>query len=207
MATAENPQDGWLERGRKRLRKRLAALRRSFALSVQQLYQVKWVWSVLFLLVLAPLVVGPRIGPALPLPRSGTVAPEDIVAPASREFEDNQATDELRQAAREAVPPVLQLDTQALARAQETVGRLFAEAARLNLSGDLAEGTAHQPLKERVRLFIESSDIDAPQQSIAYLVKNRFDKAIEGRLRAALPQIYRHRVIGSRTLLPRTFSS
>lgn len=203
MATAESPGTGWLQRGRSRLQKRLAAVRRSSAHNVQQLYELKWVWSLLFLLVLAPLVVGPRIGPALPLPRAGTVAPDDIVAPASREFEDDQATEELRQSARDAVAPVLQLDTQALARAGLTVERLFADAARLDLSGDPADGGALPSVKERVRLFAESSEIDAPQQSVTYLVSQRFDSAIADRLQTALAQVYRHRVIGSRTLLPR----
>lgn len=204
MATDTSSGTSMLERGRKRLQEHLSTVRKDVARKVQQLYEVKWVWSLLFLVVLAPLVVGPRIGPALPLPHPGTVAPDDIVAPASREFEDDQATDELRRAARDAVPPVLQLDVQALARAGHTIDRLFAEAARLNLTGDPADAAAQPPVKDRVRLFVESSDFVAPEQSIAYLVKHRFDSAIADRLRDALAAVYRHRVIGSRTLLPRS---
>jgi putative nucleotidyltransferase with HDIG domain len=195
---------GFLEQGRARLKRQVAALRRSLAGHVQQIYGMKWLWSLLFLAVLAPLVVGPRIGPALPLPRPGSVAADDIVAPAGREFEDDQATEELRQAAREAVPPVLQLDTLALARAQETVDRLFAEAARLGLAGEIPDRAAGASPMERARQFVESSGIDAPQASISHLLEKRFDDAIRNRLQAALAEIYRHRVIGSRTLLPRS---
>lgn len=204
MATDPGSESTWLDRVSKRLHKRLATLRKRFTQRVQQLYEVKWVWSLLFLLVLAPLVVGPRIGPALPLAEPGSVAPEDIVAPASREFEDDQATEELRQAARDAVFPVLQLDSQAPARAIQTVERLFAEAARLELSGERT-GDDNQPsMKEKVRMFVASSDIVAPPESLRYLVRHRFDSAIAKRLRGALAALYRHRVIASRAQLPRS---
>jgi hypothetical protein len=161
------------------------------------------VWSALFLLALTPLMIGPRIGPALPSLETGSLAPDDVAAPATREFADAAATLEVRDAARNAILPVHDLDGQVAADAVSNVRTSFAEWRRARDAARHRPGGEPAARSELVRALREVSAVSAPEELIAYLVRVDFDPAVEERVVRVLREVYRHRVVGSRALLPR----
>lgn len=189
--------------GRASISRRAARLKKRLTADAGRLFESKWIWSLIFLAVLAPLIVTPYIGPALPVPPAGSVAPDDIVAPASREFEDDVATQELRRGARQAVPPVHEIDREAGSQAIATVRRLFEEGRRF-LKSDLPSGSGGGAARDSIQAFLHESEFDTPPESIAYLIDVGFDPEVESRSQASLEETLGHRVIGSRTLLPRS---
>jgi putative nucleotidyltransferase with HDIG domain len=167
---------------------------------LERFFAVRWIWAVLFLVFLAPLMLPPGGGPVLPVPEVGSVVPDDVLAPTGLEFSDDAATREVREAARNAVLPVYDLDSRVAAGAAETIERLFAEGRRAEAAGSGAKGP--RAPSEVVRSLRETSGVRAPQPAIAYLAVARFDPEVEARAQNVLREVYRRRIVGSRTLLP-----
>src|SRR5438552_3108757 len=92
----------------------LAALRARVHESIERLFSSRVPWILLFFAAVAPLALGPRLAPEAPALPVGSVAPSDIVAAERREFTDETATQERREAARQAVRPVYDVDSRAL---------------------------------------------------------------------------------------------
>src|SRR5207245_6815349 len=104
-----------------RHRGRLAALRARVHDAMERLFASRAPWILLFLLVLTPLVLGPRLAadpPALPV---GSLAAGDIVAAETREFADEASTLEAREAARRAVRQIYAFDSRACEEAADTL--------------------------------------------------------------------------------------
>src|SRR5262245_30553979 len=66
----------------------------------ESLYGSRAAWVVLFLACATPLVLVRRLQPEPPVLAPGVIASADIVAPESREYVDDDATREVREAAR-----------------------------------------------------------------------------------------------------------
>jgi len=169
---------------------------------MDRLFEIRWIWSLLFLLALTPLMTGPGLGPILPLPQIGTVAPDDVIAPRTLEFIDEVATRDVREAASASVLPVYEADGRALTDATLTVRRLFEEGRGPAGSAGSPRGGAARRAGGR-RAIRESSETQAPPEALAYLEEAGFDEAIEARIDRVLAEVFRHRIVGSRTILPR----
>ncbi|HEV8699932.1 MAG TPA: HDIG domain-containing protein [Candidatus Polarisedimenticolia bacterium] len=96
-----------------------ASLRARAHDSQQRLFAARVPWSVLFLVVVTAIVLGPRFVPDAGVPPAGSVAAVDFLASETREFTDDLTTREVREAARDGVSPVYDLDNRALASALE----------------------------------------------------------------------------------------
>jgi putative nucleotidyltransferase with HDIG domain len=96
-----------------------ASLRARAHDSTERLLGARLPWAVLFLALVIPLALGPRFVPEAAVPLPGSVAAADVLAPEAREFTDDLTTQEVRAAARDAVSPVYDLDSRALASARE----------------------------------------------------------------------------------------
>src|SRR6266705_2821091 len=83
----------------------LGTLQAKTAAGIERLLGVRWFWSLIFLAALTPLMVGPGIGPALPVPDVGSTAATDVLAPVAVEFIDQAATRDVREAASATVLP------------------------------------------------------------------------------------------------------
>ena len=91
------------------IRGRFSALRIRIVDGKDRLFEIKAVWMFLFLFVLTLLLLGPHIGPDLPGLPVGSVVPEDIIAPVSLEYVDD---DELvTEPATTTTPPASEPET------------------------------------------------------------------------------------------------
>src|SRR5262245_59278231 len=102
-----------------RLRGRWAALRARAHREFERLFSSRVPWILLFFGAVAPLTLGPRLTPEPPVLPPGPVAPTDITASEAREFVDEAATQRGREAARQSVRPIYDVD-----------GHAFEDAAR-----------------------------------------------------------------------------
>jgi putative nucleotidyltransferase with HDIG domain len=96
-----------------------ASLRARAHDSLESLFAARLPWAVLFLAIVIPLALGPRFVPDAAVPLPGSIAAADFLAPETREFTDDLTTREVREAARDAIGPVYDLDSRALAAARE----------------------------------------------------------------------------------------
>jgi hypothetical protein len=160
----------------------VAAVRAAIDGALVRLYERRSVWVVFYFAALTPLLFVPRWGPALPPVAVGTPAPRNLVAPATFEYIDHATTRSLRQAAGEAVHPVFDFDSRAAGTAAAAVRAAF----RAWRNGE--EGAAPA----------------VPPRSLDWLRARGFDPAIEERLVGALRAALARRVVGSRSLLPRS---
>jgi cyclic-di-AMP phosphodiesterase PgpH len=202
MATPPGERPPHRPPGRRRLR--LAAIRARLADAMEGLFESKALWIVLFLGALTPLVSGTRIG-APPVLPPGSVVPDDIIAPTTFEFVDREATRELREAASAAVGPVYDLDVRALGEAIGTVRRLFQSWRRaVHPAVQQGGGTPPATQEDLIRRLGEVSDLPASRDLFAYLVSTDLAPAVEERLVGVLREVFRYRIVGSKTLLPRS---
>ena len=199
----QEPDRSALRRTRGLVGRRLAALRAGASEAVERLLDSRLVWCLLYLIVLAPLVIAPRLTGVLPTLAAGTVVAEDVVAPGTREFADDAATREVRQAARRSVLPIYDHDPGAMDEAAATVRRSFDEWRRVRDDLQARRRGEPVPRAELIRALKESPSIVTPEAMIAYLAAVGFDAAVEDRLLRALREVFRHRVVGGKTLLPR----
>ncbi|MFQ5878117.1 MAG: HD family phosphohydrolase [Acidobacteriota bacterium] len=199
-----NPDKRATGRRKGPLRTRLGSFRTRLADRLERLFEIKAIWSALFLLTLTPLLMVPRIGPALPRLEAGSVAPEDVIAPVSLEFADDAATEEVRSAARDLTPPVYNFDSLARSEAISAVRRTFA-LGRQALEDVAAAGAEPAFVRSEVlRALRQNEEIPASPEALEYLVLKGFDPEIEERLVAALRAPFLHRIVGSKTFLPRS---
>jgi cyclic-di-AMP phosphodiesterase PgpH len=182
-----------------RLRARLVALRARLSDILEDLFASRVLWSLIFLAALTPLMIGSRLGRALPVPDAGVVAQDDIVSPATVEYVDDVATEEVRDAARRAVLPVYDHDTRALREGVAAIHGAFREWRRVR---DASLGRPG-PRPDLNRALRDVSGVAAQPEVIAYLVRVNLDPAVEERLCRVLGDVLGHRVVGSKTLLPR----
>src|SRR5712692_5989462 len=182
----------------------LGTVQAKTAAAIERLFGVRWVWSLIFLAALAPLMVGPGTGPALPVPDVGSMATTDVLAPAAVEFVDQAATRDVREVASATVLPIFDYDSRALNQATAAVHRIF-EAGRRGL--ELA-ARQHPDGPESKRgpghALRDDLEVQAPPETLAYLAEARFDPAIEARLDRALGEVFRHHVGGGKSILPRS---
>src|SRR6185295_5277838 len=101
-----------------RWRARLVRFHESF-------YDSRAAWVVLFLVFTTPLVLARRLQPEPQVLPAGAIAAADIVSPEAREFVDDDATREVREAARAAVRPIFELDDRALSDVTASVQAAF----------------------------------------------------------------------------------
>src|SRR2546422_11311640 len=112
MPRAERPSPG--DPGR---RGPIERARAGLHSALEAVYDSRAAWVALFLVSMTPLVLSRQLRQDAPVLPAGSIAPADIVAPETREFVDDAATKEVRDAARGMVPPVYDPDNQALADA------------------------------------------------------------------------------------------
>ncbi len=158
-----------------------AALRASINAALERLYERRSVWVALYFVVLTPLLFVPRWGPALPVVTPGVSAPLELVAPETFEFIDHETTAAVRQAAGDEVRPVFDLDSRAAAPATAAVRAAF----RAWRSG-------------------EAVGLAVPRETFEWLRARGFDPMVEDRLVGTLRAVLGRRIVGSRSLLPRS---
>ncbi len=183
------------------IRGRFSALRIRIVDGKDRLFEIKAVWMFLFLFVLTLLLLGPHMGPDLPGLPVGSVVPEDIIAPVSLEYVDDEATEEVREAARATALPVYDFDSASLTRSIEVIRRTFDQG--LQALSDLEQRRGDTPLtREALRgLLLPSEEVQAPEAALEYLGERRFNEQIKEHLVAALRAAYAHRIVGSKALL------
>ncbi len=149
-------------------------------------------------MALTPLALGPRLAPEPPALPAGSVSPVDAVAAETREFTDEAATREAREAARESVRPIYDIDSRALEDAAaalsgtiESWRRAASAPAQRGRASTRAEGPLPPPLPRE-------------QRAASFLAGVDFNPAVESRLLRALQSAHLHRIVGSRALLPGT---
>src|SRR5207247_8770151 len=103
----------------------LPPLHDALPISLEAVYDSRAAWITLFLVSATPVVLSRQLRQAPPVLPAGSIAPADIGAPETREFVDDAATKEVRDAARGMVPPVYDLDSQALADAVSSARQAF----------------------------------------------------------------------------------
>jgi len=177
---AESPVSPRKVHGPGRRPGRLMALRSRLATNLERLFEVRWVWSVLFLASLAPWVLAPRIGSSLAVPAVGSVVTEDLLAPATVEFVDRSATHDVQEAARSAVAPVYDRNGALLDEALSTIRRAFDERAR------------------------DPGPSGVPKTTLDFLIRARYDPAIESRLLHTLTTVFAREIAGNRASWPRS---
>jgi cyclic-di-AMP phosphodiesterase PgpH len=195
------PSDPPAPRAAARRSSLLASLRIHLASATEKLLANRSVWSLIFVACLVPLMAGPGPGPALPVPAVGATVSADIIAPSTLEMVDQPATSDLRAAAAAAVLPVYDLNPGALKDSLSTVHRLFEQGRRMDAAtGPMAQGAlpgrSAQGPKERM-------EIQVPRETLTYLSAGRFSPDIEDRLVRVLQAVFAHRIVGSRSGLPR----
>ncbi|OLC56487.1 MAG: hypothetical protein AUH92_00200 [Acidobacteria bacterium 13_1_40CM_4_69_4] len=164
--------------------------------AVERLFASRVPWILLFFLALIPLAVGPRLAPEPPALPAGSVAPSDVVAAETREFIDEAATHEVRETARQSVHPIYDFDSGALEDAAVSV-RSTIESWRAS-SAPASRGRA----PARVDGVRSSAAAPQARRALSFLATVSFDPAVEDHLVRALQSAYRHRIVGSRVLLP-----
>jgi hypothetical protein len=162
---------------------------------LERLYDSRAAWVALFLLVTTPLVVARHLQPDPPVLASGSVVPADIVAPETREFVDDIATSEVRQAARAAVRPLYELDGSAATDAAASVQKTIDAWRGARQDPDAGRGAAAGTGEER-------PPSPAARRARDYLASVDFDPRAEDSLLRALRGVYQRRIVGSLTLLP-----
>jgi putative nucleotidyltransferase with HDIG domain len=185
------------------IRGRLSTLRTRLGDVVTRSFEIKAIWSALFLIVLSLLLVGPYIGPELPKLDAGAVVSDDIIAPVSLEFVDDAATREVREAARAAAPAVYDFDSLALNEAISVVRRIFTLGREALDEARQRRGDAPPSRADMRTLLAHSEDIPMSPEGLAYIGEHGFAVEIEERLVAALRAAFVQRIVGSKTLLPR----
>ncbi len=200
---AETPAPPLRERERARRPGRLVALRARLSATLERLFEVRWIWSVLFLVGLSPWVLAPRIGPSLPIPEAGAVVSREIQAPATVEFVDRIATHDVQEAARAAVPPVYDRNGALLDESSTTVERLFEDGARALAAPQSKRGSAASPEAIARRLRADG-ELRVPQSSLEFLAAARFEARIETRLLRAIVSVFAHDIAGARASWPRS---
>src|SRR5688572_28357145 len=96
-----------------------ASLRARAHDSLKRLFAARGPWAALFLIAVTTLALGSRFVPDAAPPPSGSIAAVDYLAPETREFTDDETTREVREASRDSVSPVYDLDSRALVAALE----------------------------------------------------------------------------------------
>jgi len=172
----------------------VAAIRASIDGALERLYERRSVWVALYFIALTPLLFVPRWGPALPAVSAGASAPRDLVAPATFEYVDHPTTQAVRQAAGDAVRPVFDVDTRAPGPATAAVRTAF-RAWRSGAEEETRTGTGGPA---------GAGSLAVPRQSLDWLRARGFGPAIEERLVAVLHATLARRIVGSRSLLPRS---
>ncbi len=158
--------------------------------ALEAVYDSRAAWITLFLVSATPLVLSRQLRQEPPVLPAGSIAPADIVAPETREFVDDAATKEVRDAARGMVPPVYDLDSQALADAVSSARQAF-EIWRAGRGASDDAPAAKNGLRTA-----------AARQARDYLVSVRFDVRTEERFLQALRSAYQRPIVGSLILLP-----
>src|SRR5213593_4207541 len=162
--------------------RRLAAVRASVIDAMERLFESKALWIVLFFGALTPLMSGTRMGPPPAIP-PGSVAPDDIIAPATFEFVDDEATREVREAAGAAVGPVYDFDVRALGEAIGTVRKSFQEWRRVrDAAGERRGGAPPVTQADLIRRLGEVSELPASSDMLAYLASIDLDPGVEEHL-------------------------
>ena len=147
----------------------MARARAGLRTALEAVYESRAAWVALFLVCTTPLVLGRQLRQEPPLLPAGSIAPDDIVAPETREFVDDAATKEVRDAARGVVPPVYDLDSQALADAVSSARRAF----------ETWRGGGGAP--NRMPAGKDGLQSPAARQARDYLMTVRFDARTEER--------------------------
>src|SRR6266568_5205230 len=152
-----------------RHRGRLAALRARVHAAADRLFASRVPWILLFFMALTPLALGPRLAPEPPALPAGSVSPVDAVAAETREFTDEAATREAREAARESVRPIYDIDSRALEDAAaalrgtiESWRRAASAPAQRGRASTRAEGPLPPPLprEQRAASFLAGVDFN-----------------------------------------------
>ena len=117
---------------------------------IDALFQKDRVWGVVFVLFFALLLPRPGTGIDLSGLHLGDLAPVDIRAPYELEVQDEQSTEERRQAERDKVLPVYDYNSTYVEDLKERLHEGF-ERARLTLSAALREAASSPQAEQRAR--------------------------------------------------------
>lgn len=169
---------------------------------MDRLFEIKAVWMFLFLLVLTLLLLGPHIGPDLPRLPVGSMVPEDIIAPVSIEYVDDESTEEVRAAARATALPVYDFDPSALTRSIEVIRHTFDQGLQALTDLEERRGTTPLTTEDLRGLLLPGEELQVPEGVLAHLGERRFDEEIRRHLVAALRAAYVHRIVSSKALSP-----
>ncbi len=165
--------------------------------ALETLFESRAAWVTLFLVATTPLVVPQSRRPEPPVLLPGSVAAADIMAPETREFVDDDATREVRAAARGSVRPIYDLDSVIPADAVTSARKAF-ETWR----GARQEGPGMRDPSGRVVAGEAGLLSPAARRARDYLASIGFARRAEERFLQALRSAYQRRIVGSLTLLP-----
>ncbi len=161
--------------------------------------QLTWpdlLFGVFAALLLAGLLVGYRFQ-SFPQYQVGDVAAQNIRAPQDLLYEDRKATASQREAARERVPAVWELDVVRIAELQARLARAF-EAARRILTDQQVSEDRRMTLAQRDKLLTvleEEVGEDIPAAVLPLLLDRRFSPELESKMLRILDAILRSGIV------------
>jgi len=149
--------------------------------------------------VIAVLLTGFRFQ-RVPDYRVGTVAAHEVRAPQSIVYEDVEATEQQRAAARAAVPVVYELDWQMIDAREQDVARYFSSARALLVERKVpAAGPIPKDREAEILAELESlAGGSVPPAVLPVLLKHRFSAALEGQLVKTLDTVLRGGIVADK---------
>jgi putative nucleotidyltransferase with HDIG domain len=131
----------------------------------------------------------------LPVLEIGEIATADIIAPAEITIIDTETTENRRNQAEEAVPPVYAFNNNIFLNTQEKIRELFNEGRNF-----LEEEVSNQRRNELKALILENYGFEISSSDLNELIKNRFEPNIEENLINLIGMVSTNFIITSKNL-------
>lgn len=140
----------------------------------------------------------------------GEVSPKDFRAPTAFEFEDIDSTQNLREAAAQAQPPVYAFDPnvgpEASARLSSAfrTGREHYAAALVDARGNGKRELSEDTVRAIEREFIDTTGLNLAPEALSAISAVGFPKGVEESALRLMDEVFSHHIIADRSLLPPT---
>jgi len=151
-------------------------------------------WAALSIIALTAILL-PRAGSQLPDWEPGQVATYDVVMPMDVSLPDPEATDAVREAARESVLPVYDYEPKALVQLSEEINSLFQICRK-------PEGEDQEFLSPVERL-LEGTQLSIEAEMARVLIKSECSQELEKALQEVLLTLYSDRIVDDERALER----
>ncbi len=160
----------------------------------------QFLWAVIALGVLTPLVSQQACGLSPPVYELGEVTPVSIRAPYDIEVLDEKATLERREAERRTAPPVFDLEVDLAAEQQARLASLFERGRSAMRELGLARG--ERPDARALARVRDALGVPLPERTVSLLVSHGFSEDLEGLTQRLYASLTENPIVDSRARLP-----